>query len=187
MIKKLGVVFLISLICPFIAGIYGILHDQFTYTISPEYFTKFKFEQFGILEYVISSSYSSRAGVAYVGWMATWWTGLPVGIILGLTGLLHAQWKPMLKITLKAILLTIGITLLTGLIGLSYGWVYLSHQPADDWLPKGLTDPASFIMAGSMHNFSYLGGLIGLIVGVVFQVTRKKQDIMKLEVTEDKP
>jgi hypothetical protein len=29
-----------------IAGAYGILHDQISYTISPEYFTKLKFEQF---------------------------------------------------------------------------------------------------------------------------------------------
>lgn len=27
-------------------GLYGILHDQFTYSLSPEYFTKLKFDQF---------------------------------------------------------------------------------------------------------------------------------------------
>ena len=29
-----------------LAGCYGALHDQISYTISPEYFTKVKFEQF---------------------------------------------------------------------------------------------------------------------------------------------
>ena len=29
-----------------LAGLYGIGHDQLTYSISPEYFTKMKFEQF---------------------------------------------------------------------------------------------------------------------------------------------
>ena len=29
-----------------LAGVYGIFHDQVTYAISPEYFTKLKFDQF---------------------------------------------------------------------------------------------------------------------------------------------
>ncbi len=31
-----------------LSGLYGIIHDQISYTVSPEYFTKFKFQQFGI-------------------------------------------------------------------------------------------------------------------------------------------
>jgi hypothetical protein len=30
-----------------LTGLYGIVHDQLTYSISSEYFTKFKYEQFG--------------------------------------------------------------------------------------------------------------------------------------------
>jgi hypothetical protein len=33
------------------AGIYGVLHDQISFTISPEYFTKVKFRQFGYADF----------------------------------------------------------------------------------------------------------------------------------------
>ncbi|MFT6321394.1 MAG: hypothetical protein ACJAT4_002324 [Granulosicoccus sp.] len=34
---------LILILAPVLAGIYGIIYDQITYTISPEYYIKFKF------------------------------------------------------------------------------------------------------------------------------------------------
>lgn len=48
--KKFLILILIILIAPIIGGLYGILHDQLTYTISPEYYTKFKFYQFGLMD-----------------------------------------------------------------------------------------------------------------------------------------
>jgi hypothetical protein len=35
-----------ALLGALVAGIYGIVHDQFTYSISPEYFTRLKFFSF---------------------------------------------------------------------------------------------------------------------------------------------
>ena len=34
-----------------LAGLYGILHDEITYTISPEYFTRLKFYQFDYADF----------------------------------------------------------------------------------------------------------------------------------------
>ncbi|WP_271785384.1 hypothetical protein [Aquimarina algiphila] len=48
MIKKIGILILTLITLPLIAGVYGILHDQISFSISPEYFTKFKFPQFQI-------------------------------------------------------------------------------------------------------------------------------------------
>ena len=50
-----------------IAGAYGILHDQITYTISPEYFTKLKFEQFHYANFGLPR----RVFVGEVGFLAT--------------------------------------------------------------------------------------------------------------------
>jgi hypothetical protein len=36
------------LIACLLSGAYGAIHNQVSYTVSPEYFTKFKFVQFGI-------------------------------------------------------------------------------------------------------------------------------------------
>lgn len=42
-----------------IAGTYGILHDQVTYSIGPEYFTRFKFEQFAWADWGAGKSWPS--------------------------------------------------------------------------------------------------------------------------------
>jgi hypothetical protein len=47
---KLSLWLVFVLVCPFIAGFYGIIHDHLSYAISPEYFTKFKFEQYRLWE-----------------------------------------------------------------------------------------------------------------------------------------
>ena len=52
-----------------LAGAYGALHDQISYSLSIEYFTKFKFLQFNI-----PWAYRMpRTGASVVGFLATWW------------------------------------------------------------------------------------------------------------------
>jgi hypothetical protein len=50
-----------------IAGSYGIVHDQITYTISPEYFTRLKFEQFKWA----NRGWPTRAFVGEIGFLAS--------------------------------------------------------------------------------------------------------------------
>jgi hypothetical protein len=164
---------LIIIIAPIIAGLYGILHDQLTYTIPPEYYTKFKFYQFGLIGIGNEAIFPNpRLEVCVVGFLVTWWMGIPIGLILGLVGLIHFDWKRMFKITLNAFLIAIIITYLTGLIGLVYGYFFLSTQPKQEftnwYLPLNLIDFKNFIAVGSMHNFSYLGGLTGHIAGLIY-------------------
>jgi hypothetical protein len=172
MLKKFLILFLLIGIAIVIAGIYGIIHDQLTCTISPEYYTKFKFQQFRI-----SPDLPFRLGVAVVGWNATWWMGIPIGIILGAVGLTHKAPKQMLWITIKAFLITMAVAFLTGLVGLLYGEMVLANKPVsyfDEWfIPENLNDFRNFISVGSMHNFSYIGGLLGALAGVVYSLRRK--------------
>ena len=87
-------------LAPLIGGLYGILHDQLTYTISPEYYTKFKFYQFGLMDIGNEAIFpNTRIEVSAVGFMATWWMGLPIGLILGLVGLVHKDNKQMFRST----------------------------------------------------------------------------------------
>ena len=76
------------------------------------------------------------------------------------------------RVTLKAIIITVMVTFATGLIGLLHGQLFLVNQPKTNYvnwyLPENLIDFNNFIKVGSMHNFSYLGGLIGLIIGVIY-------------------
>ncbi len=172
--KKNFVLLLIIGIAPLIGGIYGILHDQFTYTISPEYYTKFKFYQFGFMDIGNEAIFPyPRIQVSGVGFMATWWMGLLIGIILGFVGLIHKDNKQMLRATLGAIILTVLVAFATGLIGLVYGKFYLANIGVNWQLPNNLIDTKNFIAVGSMHNFSYLGGLIGLITGIIYNIRQQ--------------
>jgi len=172
--KKFLILLLIIGIAPLIGGIYGILNDQLTYTISPEYYTKFKFFQFGLIDIVNSTN--PRIGASVVGFLATWWVGLPIGIILGLVCLIHKNSKQMFNVILRAIFVTVIVTFAIGLIGLAYGKFYLANTGVNWWLPDNLTDTKSFIAVGSMHNFSYFfGGPIGVISGVIYIVRQKRK------------
>ncbi len=175
--------FAITLSGIILAGIYGILHDQLTYTISHEYYTKFKFYQFGLSRTGKEAFMPyPRISVAAVGFLATWWMGIPISIILGLVGLIHKDGKTMYNATIKAFLITMLIAFLTGLIGLGYGWFFLSTQSRDnfDWwyIPDNIIQFRNFISVGSMHNFSYLGGLTGLIGGIIYTI-RKRNKLLK--------
>lgn len=174
--KKILVLLLMLFLSPVIAGCYGILHDQLTYSLCHEYYTKFKFIQFGLLEEgQVPHFRYPRIHVAIVGFFATWWMGLPIGFILGLTGLIHRNAKRMLRVTLQAMLLTLFVAFITGLIGLLYGHWYLADHGVDWYFPKDLIDRKAFIRVGSMHNFSYLGGLTGLIAAIYYSLRQRNR------------
>ena len=116
-----------------------------------------------------------RIQVSIVGFMATWWMGLPIGLILGLVGLRHQNHKRMFLVTMKAISITIIVTFITGLVGLAYGKFYLVKTGVNWYLPDNLIDIDNFISVGSMHNFSYLGGLLGLIAGIIYSVKQRRK------------
>jgi hypothetical protein len=162
---KFGVFLLSIIFSIIIAGLYGIVNDQVTYTISPEYFTKFKYIQFGINPKELGGA---RQTVAAIGFLATWWVGLAIGVSLGLGGLAFKNHKTMFRNVLNALLLTFCITVCTGLAGFLYGKFHLVKTGVDWWLPGNLIDKDRFIIVGSVHNFSYLGGLLGLATGIVY-------------------
>jgi len=179
--KKIFTLLLIIFIGIFAGSLYGILHDEFTYSISPEYYTKYKFPMFG-LEYD-TSMHDVRLLVAATGVNATWWVGLAAGLLFGLVSLIHKDWKAMLGISLKAMQIMLTIAAAVGLIGLGVGWLTRRNAayaaPAWDGI-NILADPEAFHMVGTMHNFSYIGGAIGIIVGVVYIIRKKR----KMAITE---
>lgn len=166
-----------------IAGIYGVVHDQVTYSISSEYYTNFKFIQFNIADTLRSNE---RLGAGIIGFLATWWTGIPVGVVLGLYGV----WKPKniftFRIKLNSVFVAMFTVVVFGVIGYIHGLIYTSG--IEDWpvnMRTGnanmldgfnqITDWRSFKIVGFIHNYGYLGGLFGLIFGCVYQFKRFKK------------
>lgn len=165
--RKLGVFSLFLFCSIIIAGIYGIIHDQITYSISPEYFTKFKYRQFGFEPLWFGGD---RQTVAIIGFLATWWMGLIIGGILGLIALIFPDHKTMEKALRKTILLVFCIAIICSLIGGLYGRYYLAYTQVNWWLPENLIDYKAFVIVGSIHNFSYLGGVLGIFAGIFYLV-----------------
>ena len=160
--KKLALVPVLFLIACLFAGCYGAIHNQISYSVSPEYFTQFKFEQFAI-----SESIPHRLGAAIVGWGAAWWMGIVIGCILiplGLTirGTANYFWS-MIRVFGIVTLTTLAI----GLTALAIAFLTINADTVSEISRYGnqISNDVAFARAGTIHNFSYLGGLVGVITG----------------------
>jgi hypothetical protein len=168
--KKVGILILTVLITPVLAGIYGIVHDELMYSISPEYFTKYKFPKFGI-----DPNFSDRSALLLSGWVSTWWAGLVIGIVLGSVGLMHRTPR-MMKIIGESIMLAFVIVFIVELIGLAFGGLFLpASYVGDIILPDPLNNRKDFMAVATMHSFSHVGGIVGLAAGILYQIRQRRR------------
>lgn len=160
-LRPLIVVLLAIAVC----ATFGALHNQVSYTISPDYFHAFKFHQFDVAEPL-----QNRWGASLVGVGASWWMGVPLGLILGLPTLLQPTGRGFVRATLLSIVTMLGVTIATGAIGLGLASSQFD-PPARLEIYEGVPvqDPAAFWRAGGLHNFSYLGAAVGLIPALCVQ------------------
>lgn len=150
-----------SLAGALVAGAFGIVHDQLTYSISREYFTRMKFDQFSAFR----GNLPPRAFVAVIGFLATWWFGLIATWLLGRTAgparlgeRLPAAW---LAIALGA---SAG-----GTIGaLAAPHVFLADA---NWREAatalGVTRLPSFAKVAGIHLGGYTGGAVATFILLV--------------------
>lgn len=170
--KPLVLVFLL-MIAPVAAGLYGAMHDQISYTVSPEFFLKFRFPQFfGADLSNWTKPGNERIGAAIIGFQNTWKVGVLLGIILGCAGFMHKDQKDMFRHTLQAYFVTMIIAFFSGLTGLLTG-IYSTHHISS--LPEGISDPVSFKAVETMHNFSYMGGIAGMLIGVWWHLYKRRK------------
>ena len=141
-----------------LAGVYGIVHNQISFTIGPDYFYALKFPQFRIPELL-----QSRVGAAYVGWQASWWMGLVIGIPIAVMSLGIPSAAQARRVFLRAAFLVVAITLALGLVSLAFN-PPMDHIP----VPAAAKDPIGYGRAAMLHDTSYMAGLIGLVVGLIY-------------------
>jgi len=148
-------------------GLYGIVHDEITYTLCPEYFTRLKFAQFGWADFGLPP----RLHVAEIGFLATCWVGF-IGVwFLARLALSHRDSKDQVRQhVMGGVLLMLAGGVLGGLIGNFFQMHWLGLD-APDWdtmaAEHSITDVAAFTRVASIHNGSYLGGLAGLTAGLI--------------------
>ncbi len=168
--KKLLVYVLLIVLAVCVASLYGILHNQISYAVSPEYFTKFKFKQFGLVD----TQLPERVRASMVGFYASWWMGIPIGLLVGVAGFIHRGYRRMLKVSLWSVGVAIVFTLLFGLCGLLYGYIQtrsINLAEYSEWyIPRDVVNFRRFLCAGYMHNAAYLGGVLSILVAWVFHL-----------------
>jgi len=184
--RKFAMLLLIIGVAIVIACLYGVGHDQVTYTISPEYYTKFKFIQFNLADSGAAQHMTQpRSAVVMVGVKATWWMGLYIGAILGLFALTFRNADTMFQSAMQAIGIVLLVAIITAVIGGLYGHNVLARTGVNWWLPPNLVDKPAFITVGSIHNHSYLGGAIGLLAGIIFLLIKNARLRRRARVSEE--
>lgn len=128
------------------AGLYGVLHDQITYTLGREYFTENKFIQFSAFDF----GWSNRGFVALIGFLATWWVGCFAGWALVRCTGVYRQSMHWRSSFFQGVFVMIGIAMLAGLAA------YIKGEESE------------FDLVQSIHSASYFGGVVGLFVALIY-------------------
>lgn len=161
---KIAVVLPLLVFGCLVAGVYGALHDQISFTVSPDYYFAFKFHQFDI-----PAALQNRFGAAIVGWLATWWMGVLVGMPIIGAGLLFPDARSYARHCLIAFAVVAATALVFGMGALVVATLRISESNLPPFIyPDGVVDRVAFARAGMMHNFSYLGGFMGVFTGLAY-------------------
>ena len=155
-----------------IAGCYGVLHDQITFSIGPEYFYNLKFHQFAYA----NPGLGDRVFAGCIGFLATWWVGAIVGWVLARRFIPNRSRTEAFRLirTGFAVVFISGFT--AGLAGFLYGTYRGPDADYSHWQNAfrvfGITDHWAFVRVAYIHNASYSGGLIGLLIAM-FTISRR--------------
>lgn len=136
-------------------GSSSIFHDQITYSISAEYFTKLKFHQFHYANF----GFSVRVFVAEVGFLDTWWVGVFSGWFLARIAVPAMPFCIALKKCLIGFGMIFGFAILAAAIGYYLGNIH-AHDYSN-WAELGfdhsITDLPPSVRVAYIHSSSYIG------------------------------
>jgi hypothetical protein len=149
---------------------YGVVNDQITVTLSPEYFLYGK-ELFKVIG-AHPDQANLRWEAAKVGLKATWSAGLIFGVVLLVS---NNPWKDVPRLKNRQLLWLIApILLLAAVLGLIGGWLgyhgYLTGFSSDfgDMVAANVFRPYRFMAAWGVHLGDYAGGVIGSILASIW-------------------
>lgn len=148
---------------------YGILHDLVTAHMNVEYFTIAHPPMFNTTSPILLA----------IGWgtVATWWVGLPLGILMAVA----AQYGPMPKLRLvdirRSVLLLMATSYVIAMISGVFGYLSITHgggEPTNGWgccIDREIWAPFTF--NSYAHMASYVSGALGGLFLVGYTVARR--------------
>jgi hypothetical protein len=160
-----------------VAMAYGVINDQITCTISPEYFLYGK-----EIDKIIGDAWppdmaALRWEAAKVGLKATWSAGLVFGVVLLLANNPFRGWPRLRNRELVRLLpLVVGCAAGLGFIGGVLGYYgFLLHASTDFemMMRADIFRPRRFMCTWGVHLGGYLGGLMGTVVAVGIMIRRR--------------
>jgi hypothetical protein len=167
-IRRIAIFLVFIAAAMLVAGLFGALHDQISYSISNEYFTRFKFVQF----HLQNAEVPERVRVAAVGFLASWWMGIPLGLLTGIAGFMQHTPAHMGRALALSLGVICAFVLLVALAGLAYGMVQTAQLDLANYsgwfIPADLEQTRRFISVGYMHNSAYLGGAAAIPLAWLF-------------------
>jgi hypothetical protein len=158
----------IALLGALIAGVYGAAHDQVSYSISREYFTKLKFDQFswanvGLPERVFASE---------VGFLASWWVGLFAGWFLARVGLVELSESGARYAVAKSFIIVACVAAIVGAAGALLGVNVTRDGQASVWRTSAtilrVRELRAFEIVAYLHLASYAGAVLGFIGAMAY-------------------
>jgi len=161
------------------AVLYGIVNDQVTVTIAPEYYSVLKRHEFAvILDRAGLLSAPPRFQVVVLGVIGSWWLGLWCGAALGLAATIGPAPPVGLRLFVRALSLVVLAAVAFSVIS---GTVAYAAQPLVDPLRWrrialwGIEDVRSVYAAGWWHTGAYAGGLLGALVASGWVIARRSR------------
>ena len=155
--------FAIAILSTLLTIAYGVLHDQVTIRICPEYFTVFH-------PHLIDTDSLIVLAAAW-GVVATWWVGLPFGLALGLAATMGARPKRSVGHVVSSVAIALGFTAGAAALAGMLGFIAASTRnvfvvgPLAGEIPT--SHHAPFIAVLWTHLASYgIGGLAGAVLVV---------------------
>ena len=149
--------------------LYGILNNQITVSLSPEFFSVIQrnlfhhaLKQTGLLDAPI------RVQAAFIGMLTTWWFGLLLSVVLS-TNRIFRRSK---QVSIRHYLWIVGgIMLCTLCSSVVFGTIGYLAEPGvnlDYWpLLDGIEDVRSAFAVGCWHNGAYVGASIATLVAAI--------------------
>ncbi|SMC45367.1 hypothetical protein [Moheibacter sediminis] len=160
--KKFFKSLLFSFIVFILILIYAVIHNQFTYAISPEIFTELFFIRFGFVEY---GTDTPRLSASIIGIWAILFIAFLISTLYFVATLLL---KPKFKIVIRAIQIHLITTIVIGLTGLLFGYVFWDNSVFPNHIPIDVINYKNYSAGMHMHGFSHTGGFIGIIFSFIY-------------------
>jgi hypothetical protein len=157
-----------------VGGVYGIVNDQVTYSISPEYFTRLKFQQFAYANF----GFPTRVYVAEIGFLASGAVGFFATWFLARIAV--PAWPT--QVAFRRCLIGFAIIFASAFAAAIVGCVFGLYHSSDysNWqevgFVLGVVDLPAFVRVAYIHNAGHLGGLIGLIAAIAFLLRLKRRE-----------